>query len=299
MSKILKVKNVSDYCNWIGAESVHPLLCVIEYSELAPFRSSLNNYSVYGLFFQDKNNNKLSYGCGKYDYKDGSLICVAPGQIGGREDDGELTSIGGWALLFHPDLLHGTHLEEEIKKCTFFNYSVNEALHMSREEYELMESILRQIRNELKNPRDREQDAILIEYIGLLLKYSERYYNRQFITRKVVYSDLLTRFQDLLHKWYEDGRHNKEGIPSVQLCAEELCMSANYFSDVIKRLTGENAGHYIREYVIQQAKAKIAGGMTIAEAAYELGFEYPQHLTRMFKSHTGISPKQYLSSLKK
>lgn len=299
MSKILKVKNVSDYCNWIGAESVHPLLCVIEYSELAPFRSSLNNYSVYGLFFQDKNNNKLSYGCGKYDYKDGSLICVAPGQIGGREDDGELTSIGGWALLFHPDLLHGTHLEEEIKKCTFFNYSVNEALHMSREEYELMESILRQIRNELKNPRDREQDAILIEYIGLLLKYSERYYNRQFITRKVVYSDLLTRFQALLHKWYEDGRHNKEGIPSVQLCAEELCMSANYFSDVIKRLTGENAGHYIREYVIQQAKAKIAGGMTIAEAAYELGFEYPQHLTRMFKSHTGISPKQYLSSLKK
>lgn len=299
MSKILKVKNVSDYCNWIGAESVHPRICVIEYSELAPFRSSLNNYSVYGLFFQDKNNNKLSYGCGKYDYKDGSLICVAPGQIGGREDDGELTSIGGWALLFHPDLLHGTHLEEEIKKCTFFNYSVNEALHMSREEYELMESILRQIRNELKNPRDREQDAILIEYIGLLLKYSERYYNRQFITRKVVYSDLLTRFQGLLHKWYEDGRHNKDGIPSVQLCAEELCMSANYFSDVIKRLTGENAGHYIREYVIQQAKAKIAGGMTIAEAAYELGFEYPQHLTRMFKSHTGISPKQYLSSLKK
>lgn len=130
-------------------------------------------------------------------------------------DDGGLTSIGGWALLFHPDLLHGTHLEEEIRKCTFFNYSVNEALHMSREEYELMESILRQIRNELKNPRDREQDAILTEYIALLLKYCERYYNRQFITRKVVYSDLLTRFQDLLQKWYDDGRQNTEGIPSV------------------------------------------------------------------------------------
>ena len=299
MGKILKVKNVDDYCKWVGAESVHPLICVIEYSEISPFRSSLNNYSVFGLFFQDKNNNKLSYGCGKYDYKDGSLICVAPGQIGGREYDGELTSIGGWALLFHPDLLHGTHVEEDIKKCTFFNYSVNEALHMSREEYELMESILRQMRNELRNPRDREQDAILTEYIGLLLKYSERFYNRQFITRKVVYSDLLTRFQDLLLKWYADGRQNKEGIPSVQVCAEELCMSANYFSDVVKRLTGENAGHYIREYVIQQAKAKIAEGKTIAEVAYELGFEYPQHLTRMFKSHTGMSPTQYLSSLKK
>lgn len=298
MSKILKVKNVADYCNWIGAESVHPLVSVIEYSKLGPFRSSLNNYSVYGLFFQDKNDNKLTYGCGKYDYKDGSLICVAPGQIGGREDDGTLTSIGGWALLFHPDLLRGTHLEEEIKKCSFFNYSVNEALHMSREEYELMESVLRQIRNELKNPHDREQDAILIEYIGLLLKYSERYYNRQFLTRKIVYSDLLTRFQDLLHRWYEEGRQHTDGLPSVQLCAEELCMSANYFSDVIKRLTGENAGQYIREYVIQQAKEKIAGGMTVAEVAYTLGFEYPQHLTRMFKSHTGMSPTRYLSSLK-
>lgn len=299
MSKILKVKNVGDYCKWIGAESVHPLICVIEYSKISPFRSSLNNYSVYGMFFQDKNNNRLTYGCGKYDYKDGSLICVAPGQIGGREDDGGLTSIGGWALLFHPDLLHGTHLEKDIKKCTFFNYSVNEALYMSREEYELMESILRQIRNELENTRDKEQDAILTEYIGLLLKYSERFYNRQFITRKIVYSDLLTRFQDLLFKWYEDGRQNKEGVPSVQLCADELCMSANYFSDVIKRLTGENAGHYIREFVVQQAKAKIAGGKSIAEVAYELGFEYPQHLTRIFKSHTGLSPTQYLSSLKK
>lgn len=298
MARILKVKNVGDYCRWIGAEAVHPLVCVIDYSEISPFRSSLNNYSVYGLFFQDKNDNRLSYGCGKYDFKDGSLICVAPGQIGGREDDGGLTSIGGWALLFHPDLLHGTHLEGEIKKCTFFDYSVNEALHMSREEYELMVSILRQIRDELKTPRDREQDAILIEYIGLLLKYSERFYNRQFLTRKVVYNDLLTRFQGLLLKWYEDGRQNRDGLPSVQLCAEELCMSANYFSDVIKRLTGENAGHYIREFVVQQAKAKIAGGKTVAEAAYELGFEYPQHLTRMFKSHTGISPTQYLASLK-
>lgn len=261
MSKILKVKNVSDYCNWIGAKSSHPLISVIDYGELGPFRSSLNNYSVYGLFFQDKNNNTLSYGCGKYDYKDASLICVAPGQIGGREDDGSLTNIGGWALLFHPDLLHGTHLEREIKKCTFFDYSVNEALHMSREEYELMESILRQISDELKNPHDREQDAILTEYIGLLLKYSERYYNRQFNTRKVVYSDLLTRFDDFLHKWYEEGRQAKDGIPTVQLCAEELCMSPNYFSDLIKRLTGVNAGHFIREFVIQKAKAQIAGGI--------------------------------------
>lgn len=299
MSKILKVNNVNDYCKWVGAESLHPLVCVIEYSKLAPFRSSLNNYNVYGLFFQDRNSNALSYGCGKYDYKDGSLICVAPGQIGGREDDGTLTSIGGWALLFHPDLLHGTHLEEEIKKYSYFNYSVNEALHTTREEYNVLESILRLIQTEIKNPRDKEQDAILAGYIGLLLKYCDRYYNRQFITRKPAYSDLLTKFQEFLLKWYEDGRQKTEGVPSVKLCAKALCMSANYFSDIVKRLTGDNASHYIREFIIQQAKSRIAGGKTISEAAYELGFEYPQHLTRMFKNHTGISPTQYLSSLTK
>lgn len=298
MSNILKVNNVNDYARWVGTESPHPLICVINYSEVSPIRSSLNNYGVYGMFFQDKNNNELVYGCGRYDYKDGSLICVAPGQIGGKEDDGTYSSIGGWALLFHPDLLHGTHLENDIKHLTFFNYSVNEALHMSREEYEFMESILRQIQQELKNPHDIEQDYILVGYLNLLMMYSERFYNRQFLTRKVEYSDLLMRFQEFLHNWYSEKRQLKDGIPSVQVCAEALCMSPNYFSDLIKRLTGEKASHYIRDHVIQRAKSLIASEKTIAEVAYELGFEYPQHLTRMFKTHTGMSPKQYLSSLR-
>lgn len=298
MSNILKVNKVNDYARWVGTESTHPLICVINYSEVSPIRHSLNHYGVYGMFFQDKNNSELVYGCGKYDYKDGSLICVAPGQIGGKEDDGSLVSIGGWALLFHPDILHGTHLEEDIKRLTFFNYSVNEGLHMSREEYEFMESILSMIRHELKNHHDIEQDNILVGYLNLLMMYCERFYNRQFLTRKIEYSDLLMRFQDLLYKWYSEKRQQKDGIPSVQICAEALCMSPNYFSDVIKRLTGEKASHYIRDFVIQRAKNLIASGKTIAEVAFDLGFEYPQHLTRMFKTHTGMSPKQYLASLR-
>lgn len=298
MSSILKVNNVNDYARWVGTESTHPLICVINYSEVSPIRHSLNNYGVYGMFFQDKNDADLVYGCGKYDYKDGSLICVAPGQIGGKEDDGSFVSIGGWALLFHPDLLHGTHLEEDIKHLSYFNYSVNEALHMSREEYEFMESILRMIQQELRNPHDSEQNQILVGYLNLLMKYCVRFYNRQFLTRKMEYSDLLTRFQEFLHKWYADKRQLKEGLPSVQICADALCMSPNYFSDLIKRLTGEKASHYIRDFVIQRAKNLIASGKTIAETAYDLGFEYPQHLTRMFKTHTGVSPKQYLASLR-
>ena len=299
MSRILKVSNVEDYARWVGAPSPHPLVCLIDYSEVSPIRTSLNNYSVYGMFFQDKNNFDLVYGCGRYDYRDGSLICVAPGQIGGKEDDGSYTTIGGWALLFHPDLLHGTYLENTIRRLTFFNYSVNEALHMSCGEYEFMEAILRLMQHELKNPRDAEQDHILIGYINLLLMYSERFYNRQFLTRKVQYGDMLTTFQNFLFEWYSSGRHLTEGIPSVQICADAMCMSPNYFSDLVKRLTGETASQHIRNFVIQQAKSLIASGKSVSETAYELGFDYPQHLTRMFKAITGFSPTQYLASLKK
>lgn len=298
MSNILKVSNVNDYARWVGTESPHTLICVINYAEVSPIRISLNNYSVYGMFFQDKNDAEIVYGCGKYDYKDGSLICVAPGQIGGKEDDGTYSTIGGWALLFHPDLLHGTQLERDIKDLTFFHYSINEALHMSREEYELMESILRQIQHELRNPHDAKQNQILVAYLNLLLMYSDRFYNRQFITRKLEYSDLLMKFQDFLLGWFSEKKQYSDGIPSVQTCANAMCMSPNYFSDLIKRLTGEKASLYIRNYVIQKAKSLIASGMTVSEVAYELGFQYPQHLTRMFKTHTGMSPKQYLASLR-
>lgn len=298
MSNILKINNVRDYAEWVGAEAPHSLVCVIDYSRVSPIRSSLNNYGVYGMFFQDKNNLELVYGRGKYDYKDGSLICVAPGQIGGREDDGSYSTIGGWAVLFHPDLLRGTTLEKEIKRLTFFNYSVNEALHMSREEYEFMESILRLMQHELKKPRDAEHDRILVAYLNLLMMYSERFYNRQFVTRKLEYSDLLTKFQEFLCSWYSEKRQYNEGIPTVQKCAEAMCMSPNYFSDLIKRLTGESASGYIREHVVQMAKSLLASDRTIAEVAYELGFDYPQHLTRMFKARTGMSPKQYLASLR-
>lgn len=299
MSKILKVKNVSDYSRYIGQTDSHPLVSVIDYTEVSPVRHSLNNYSVYGIFFHDKADIDLSYGCGKYDYKKGTVISVAPGQLGGKEDNGERVNLTGWALLFHPDLLHGTHLEKTIKDYTFFDYQVNESLHMTDEEHDILVSLMRQIRDELQKKHDAFQDTIIVGYIELVLNFCRRFYNRQFITRKLENSDTLMKFNSLLRDYFEENLHCTLGIPTVQYCAGKLCMSTNYFGDMIKKSTGDTASNYIRQYVVQQAKSKLATGATITEVAYSLGFAYSQHLSRMFKKQTGMTPSEYCESLRK
>lgn len=293
MSKIMKVKNVSDYSQWVGHTDYHPLVSVINYAEVSPIRHSLNNYSVYGIFFHDKAEIDLAYGCGKYDYKEGTVICVAPGQIGGKEDNGERVMLTGWALLFHPDLLHNTPLEKTIKSYSFFDYRVNEALHMTNEEHDIFVSLMQQIRDELQKRHDELQDTIIVGYIELVLNFCQRFYNRQFITRKLVNSDILIKFDGLLRDYYEQKKQLTLGLPTVQYCADKLCMSPNYFGDLIKKTTGDTASNYIRQCIIQHAKNSLANGATIAQVAYELGFEYPQHLSRMFKKQTGMTPSAY------
>ena len=299
MAKILKVNKTSDYSGYHGLTDRHPLVSVIDFSEISPIRHSLNSYSVYGVFVQDNNDLDLTYGCGRYDYKNGSLICVAPGQIGGKEDNGERVSIGGWALLFHPELIHGSQLEKEIKTYSFFDYRVNEALHMNDKEHKIVVSLLQKIRLEIENPRDDFQDEILVGYISLLLKHCQRFYHRQFITRKLVNSDILAKFDDFLNNYFADNLQLKTGLPTVNICAEHLCMSSNYFSDLIKKMTGESAGRHIRQFIIRQIKNELASGQTVAEVAYKLGFEYPAHLSRMFKKETGITPSEYIQSRNK
>lgn len=296
MPKILNVHRTSDYSGYHGLTDRHPLITVIDFSEISPIRHSLNRYGVYGVFVQEDNNLDLTYGCGKYDYRDGSLICVAPGQIGGKEDNGERASIGGWALLFHPDLIHGTQLEKEIRHYSFFDYSVNEALHMNEKEHDIVVAVFKRIKSEIDNPQDDFQNDILVGYISLLLKYCQRFYNRQFITRKLSNNDILSRFDSFLNGYFTDGLQLKNGLPTVNICAEHLCMSANYFSDLIKKMTGESPGRLIRQFVIRQIKNELASGLSVAEAAYRLGFEYPPHLSRMFKKETGMTPTEYIQS---
>ena len=294
MSKILKVKNVNDYCNWLGYECQHQQVCVIDYKEVSPIRHCLANYNVYGIFFHDEAEIDLTYGCGKYDYKKGTVICVAPGQIGGKEDNGERVTLTGWALLFHPDILQGTALEKTIKNYTFFDYRINEALHMSEEEHDILVSLMHQMRDELSKRHDEQQNAIIVGYIELMLNFCQRFYNRQFLTRKLENSDILMRFNSLLQDYYEKGIQFTLGLPTVQYCANELCMSSNYFGDLIKKTTGDTASNHIRQYIIQRAKNELISGATASQVAYNLGFDYPQHLSRLFKKCCGCSPTEYV-----
>lgn len=293
MSKILKVRSVNDYGSYLGCPARHPLVCVIDYAEVSPIRHSLNNYGVYALFLRDDVGVELDYGCGRYDYNQGTLLCVAPGQVGGKEDNGERVSITGWALLFHPDLLRGTPLEKRIRDYSLFDYRVNEALHMSDREHDILVSLMRRMREELDNERDAQQDAILVGYIGLVLNFCQRFYNRQFQSRETENSDILVRFNRLLADYYEQQLQLKLGLPTVQYCADRLCLSPNYFGDVVKRTTGDTASNRIRRFVIRLAKNGLSAGESVAQVADRLGFEYPQHFSRMFRRQEGITPSEY------
>lgn len=300
MSKILKVDKPSDYSSWVGQTDSHELVSVINYSALSPVRYSLNSYGVYGLFLQGKEEGLgLVYGTGKYDYSEGTLICVAPGQLGGKEDNGELVTLTGWAVLFHPDILQGTGLEKDIRDFSFFDYRINEALHMSAEERDVMVSLMRQLENELKFPADAMQNRIIAGFINLLLRYAQRFYNRQFVSRTVMNNDVLSRFEKILKDYFQDEDQLRKGVPTVQYCSEQLNMSPSYLSDVIKRATGETANHYIKQYVIQQAKNRLMSGMNSSEVAYSLGFDYPQHFSRTFKKMTGETPSEYCARRRK
>ena len=293
MSKILKVRSVNDYGSYLGCPARHPLVCVIDYAEVSPIRHSLNNYGVYALFLRDDVGVELDYGCGRYDYNQGTLLCVAPGQVGGKEDNGERVSITGWALLFHPDLLRGTPLEKRIRDYSLFDYRVNEALHMSDREHDILVSLMRRMREELDNERDAQQDAILVGYIGLVLNFCQRFYNRQFQSRETENSDILVRFNRLLADYYEQQLQLKLGLPTVQYCADRLCLSPNYFGDVVKRTTGDTASNRIRRFVIRLAKNGLSAGESVAQVADRLGVEYPQHFSRMFRRQEGITPSEY------
>lgn len=296
--KILKVRSVGDYCRHVGAKERHPLVCAIDYGSLADVPHSLNDYDIYGIFFHDEADIDLDYGCGKYDYKKGTVICVAPGQLGGKEDNGERVRLTGWALLFHPDLLHGTRLEKEIRTYSFFDYRVNEALHMTEEEQERIVAILRQVKEEIEAPHDEMQDSILVGYLSVLLRYCQRFYHRQFLTRKVENTDILKRFDRLLQEYFDKGLRQSEGLPTVRYFADRHCLSANYFGDLVKKTTGDTAGNRIRSHVVRMAKNHLASGLSISETAYRLGFTYPQHLSRMFKIQTGMTPSGYIRSLR-
>ena len=295
MEKILKVHNVNDYARYIGAPELHPLVSVIHYDELGHCRHSLNNYDVYGMFIGDETLEDLTYGLMRYALHRHALMCVAPGQIGGKTDMGEEIHTKGWALLFDPALLHGTDLGRRMSQYTYFSYNTNEALLMSDEQRQTIVTLLEAIRQELlAGHEDAHTGRIVVAYLAAVLEYVARFYAQQLATPSVSTADLLTRFENLLTHYYDERLYLKHGLPTVKYCAQELFLSPNYFGDLIKQLTDDTASNAIRRFIMQRARHLLISGSTITETAEQLGFDYPQHFTRQFKRFYGVTPSDFI-----
>ena len=297
MKKIFKVHSVNDYARYIGAPVLHPLVSVIHYDELEHCRHSLNNYDVYGLFIADETLEELTYGLTTNDLRCHALMCVSPGQIGGKADTGEEIQTKGWALLFDPVLINGTDLEKRVPAYSFFSYNTNEALLMSDDERQIIVALLEALRNELRGSDDGHQRHIIVSYIELVLEHVARFYAKQLSLQTAKTNDLLTRFENLLNRYYAEGIYRIHGLLTVRYCAQELFLSPNYFGDLIHQMTDDTASNIIRRFVMQRAQKLLISGTNITQTAELLGFDYPQHFTRLFKKFYGVSPSAYLKQL--
>ncbi len=295
MEKILKVHHVNDYARYIGAPELHPLVSVIHYDELEHCRHSLNNYDVYGLFIGDEELEDLSYGQLQYVLHRHALMCVSPGQIGGKTDMGEEIHTKGWALLFDAELLRNTELGRRMHDYTYFSYSVSEALLLTDEQRQSLVNLIEQIRQELLGKEDTHTLRIVTSQIEQVLELVARYYALQLSTSATsTNSDLLPRFEQLLRQYYDNNLHQQHGLPTVKYCAQQLFLSPNYFGDLIRELTNDSATSHIRRFLMQRAQQLLMSGASITETAERLGFDYPQHFTRVFKKHFGVTPSEYI-----
>lgn len=295
MDKILRVHNVNDYARYIGAPELHPLVSVIHYDELEHCRHSLNNYDVYGMFIGDEELEDLSYGQLQYVLHQHALMCVAPGQIGGKTDMGEEIHTKGWALLFDIELLRNSELGRRMAGYHFFSYTTSEALLMTPEQRQSIVTLLDGIRKELLRDEDSHTLRIVTSQIEQVLELVARYYALQLSTSATsANSDLLPRFEQLLRKYYDDGLQQKLGLPTVKYCAQQLFLSPNYFGDLIRELTDDSATSHIRRFIMQRAQQLLMSGYSISETAERLGFDYPQHFTRQFKKHFGVTPSDFV-----
>ena len=294
MGKITNIETIHDYNEELGVTTLHPLVSVVDTSELPVIRHGLKRFGFYCVYLKHLDCGTLQYGRNRYDYQDGTLVFIAPGQVAGVDDNKVSHYYKGWILMFHPDLLLCTQLAKRMGEYSFFSYSSNEALHMSEREEHTVVGCFKDILEELENPLDNHTKQIVVSYIEVFLNHCVRFYDRQFATRKSVNHDVLTRFEELLNGYFAAGNPVRTGLPTVAWCADQVHLSPNYFGDLIKRETGCSAQEYIQRNIIGRAKAKMADShLTVSEIAYTLGFQYPHHLSRMFKKLTGQTPGDF------
>ena len=296
----LYINEANDYARDIRVPVLHPHIAIIHYDEAGEIRHSLNRIDCYGIFLQREFPENLTYGIGTYHDGDGSLMAYSPGQIGGKRDDGTRRQYHGWVLLFDPVFIHSTEIERRMKDYHFFSYNSNEALFLKPQEKDTLAKLMANIRTELMTSEgDNMQDDIIRDYIQLILDYCNRFYARQFKEMTAGGSDILSRFQQVLIDYYEQGKQRQEGLPSVKYCASELCLSPGYFGDIVRGALGESPKDYIRNFIVRRAKNLLLGGQSITQVSDALGFEYPNHFTRLFKQLTGQTPSQFYAEQRK
>ena len=294
MEELNRFETIAQYNNFNNAETLHPLVSVVDYSKAGPRVLRRSYFGFYGIFLKDVKCGDLRYGNNYYDYQEGTLVFVGPGQISGIENPTEVYQPKGFGLVFHPDLIHGTSLGRHIQDYTFFSYEVREALHLSERERETVLDCLSKIAAELQQSIDKHSKLLITTNIELLLNYCVRFYDRQFITREHVNKGMLEKFETLLNNYFLSEKPQTLGLPTVAWCADQMHLSANYFGDLVKKETGRTAQEYIQSKLMDVAKEKIFDrDKSVSEVAYELGFKYPQHFTRLFKQRVGQTPQEY------
>lgn len=296
MENIERIDTVKQYNVSVGAETKHPLVSVVNFDEIPTYQYFRRYMGIYAVFLKNIKCGDMRYGCESYDYEDGTLVFVSPGQVYGIDDKSKIIKPSGRALVFHPDLIAGTHLGKHIKDYLFFSYEVNEALHLSKKERTTINDCFEKIQTEIDLNIDKHSKPLIVSNIELFLNYCMRFYDRQFITRSHVNKNILVRFENLLNDYFSSNKPQTLGLPTVTYCAEQLHLSPNYFGDLIKKETGNTALDYIQSKLIGEAKEKISNNSkAINEISNELGFKYQQHFTRLFKLKTGLTPNEYRS----
>lgn len=296
--KVFKIDSIDSYHSLYELPTRHPLVSVIDLKEAKKrSQSGIYEYGVYALFLKNGSFCSMKYGRRSYDYQAGSIVTFAPGHRVDVEIVDEKIGPDVVGLMFHPDIIYGTPLADKINKFRFFDYSQTEALHLSDEEREKFLFCLSLINEELKHPVDSHSASLLCANIQLLLEHIHRFYDRQFITRHKVNSEVVERFEEQLKEYYDKGNGIK-GMPNVSYFANLANLTPGYFGDLIRKETGSSPKDIIALYIMSRAKMRLAeSNADISTIAYEMGFEYPAHFTRMFKRLTGQSPTEYRASL--
>ena len=295
--EIIKADTIEQYNRFFGFCTKHPLVGIVHFDGSIPQPEYKMTLGFYALFLKKTTGCIINYGKTVYDFDDETVVSFAPGQTIEihRVEDGPAPS--SVSLLFHPDFLHRTSLAQKMNQYSFFSYASNEALHLSADERIVIQDYMDKIAHEIEHPIDKFSKPLIISNIEVLLNYCMRFYERQFVTREELNNDVLVRFEQLLNGYWESGMAKLHGLPTVRYFADKICLSPNYFGDLVKSETGRTAQEYIQNKITEVAKnALLDPNLSTKQVADILGFQYPQHFLRFFKKQVGCTPKEFMNS---